>query len=367
MRIRSIEVYPVVLRYHEPFKIALGTEFESRNVIVKIYTDSDVFGIGEASPFEKVTHETPQTVMQTLEKIAPKLIGMCPLRIEKTVETMDQAIAENPSAKAAIDMALYDILGKTAGQPLFKLIGGFREDVLTDFTLGIKESKEMAKDAVKAVKKDFKALKVKVGINPEEDVERIKRIREAVGPDIPIRIDANQGWNVQEAIDALGKLERSNVQFAEQPVKADDIKGMAKVKKNSPIPIMADESVHTPSDAMRAIREEAVDMINIKLMKSGGILKAKKIAAIAESADVLCMIGCMSESAIGIAAGVHLAAAVKNIQYADLDSDILINDKLVLQGRSELRNSRRVPSQSPGLGIIKLDDKILAKPKKVYE
>jgi len=365
MEIRSIEVYSVVLFYCEPFKIALGTEVESKNIVVKVHTDSDVFGIGEASPFEKVTHETPQTVMQALEKIAPKLIGMCPLRIEKIAETMDQAIAENPSAKAAIDMALYDILGKTAGQPLFKLIGGFREDVLTDFTLGIKESKEMAKDAAKAVKKDFKALKVKVGINPEEDVERIKRIRETVGPDILIRIDANQGWNVQQAIDTLGKLERFNVQFAEQPVKADDIKGMAKVKKNSSIPIMADESVHTPSDAMRAIREEAIDIINIKLMKSGGILKAKKIAAIAESADVPCMIGCMSESAIGIAAGVHLAAAVKNIQYADLDSDILINDKLVLQGRAELRNSRRIPSQSPGLGIIKLDDEILGKPKKV--
>lgn len=367
MDIQSIDVHPVVLRYHEPFRIALGTEVESQNVVVRIHTDSEVVGIGEASPFEMVTHETPQTVMQALDKIAPSLIGMDPLRIEQIVETMDQAVAENPSAKAAIDMALYDILGKTAGKPLFKLIGGFREDVLTDITLGIKEPKEMAGDAVKAIKKGFKALKVKVGVDPKEDFERIKGIREAVGPDIAIRIDANQGWTTHQAIKILKKLEPFDVEIAEQPVKADDIRGLAEVRRNSSIPVMADESVHTPNDALRVIREEAVDLINIKLMKSGGILKAKKIAAIAESANVPCMIGCMSESAVGITAGVHLAAAVKNIQYADLDSDILIQDKLVLKGGAKLRASKRVPLQKPGLGILQLDEKLLGKPVKIYE
>jgi len=364
--IQQIEVYPVTLAYHEPFRIAPGASTESRNVVVKIVTDYDIYGWGESSPSERVTGETAETVIRALDKIAPKLIGMCPLRIEKNVEIMDTAVAGNPAAKAAIDIALHDILGKTVRKELFRLLGGYRTEVLTDITLSIKSPEEMAKDAVKAVKKGFKALKVKVGINPEEDVERIRLIREAVGENIQIRIDANQGWTPRQAIKVLNKIEKFNIQFAEQPVPAEDIKGLIEVKRNSPIPIMADESVHSPEDALRLVKAEAVDLINIKLMKSGGILKAKKIAAIAEAAEIPCMIGCMGESEIGIAAGAHLAAAVKNIQYADLDSHLLLKDKLVTKGGTKVRSSMHIFPKQPGLGIKELNDKILGKPLKVY-
>ena len=367
MSIQSIEAYPVTLRYQEPFRIAPSTTIESHNVIVKVIADFEVVGIGESSPSERVTHETPQTVIETLDKIAPHLVGMCPLRIEQISESMDELVAENPSAKAAIDIALYDILGKAAHKPLFKLIGGFREDILTDLTLSIKEPKEMAKDAVKAVKRGFKALKVKVGVNPTEDFERIRKIRGAVGSEIAIRIDANQGWTVKEAVTLLDKLEPFQIEFVEQPVKADDIHGLAEIRKASHIPVMADESVHTPADALRLIKERAVDMINIKLMKSGGVLKARKIVAIAEAANVPCMIGCMGESTVGITAGVHLATALKNIRYADLDSDILIADKLVSKGGAKLKGSKRIPSMKSGLGIVQLDEKLLGRPLRVYK
>jgi L-alanine-DL-glutamate epimerase-like enolase superfamily enzyme len=247
------------------------------------------------------------------------------------------------------------------------LMGGYRTEVLTDLTLGIKSPKEMVRDAVKAVKKGFKALKVKVGVNPAEDVERIRLIREAVGGDIQIRIDANQGWIPKQAIEVLSRVEKFNIKFAEQPVPAEDIKGLIKVKKNSPIPIMADESVHSPEDALRLIQAEAVDLINIKLMKSGGILKGRKIADIAEAAGVPCMIGCMGESAIGISAGAHLAAAVKNIQYADLDSDLLLKDKLAKKGGTKVKNSMRTFSKQYGLGIKELDQRLLGKPKRIYK
>jgi L-alanine-DL-glutamate epimerase-like enolase superfamily enzyme len=247
------------------------------------------------------------------------------------------------------------------------LMGGYRTEVLTDITLGIKSPREMAEDAVKAVKKGFKALKVKVGVNPTEDVERIRLIREAAGGDIQLRIDANQGWIPKQAIEALNKMEKFNIQFAEQPVPAEDMKGLVEVRKNSPIPIMADESVHSPEDALRLIQAEAVDLINIKLMKSGGILKARKIAAIAEAARIPCMIGCMGESEIGIAAGAHLAAAVKNIQYADLDSDLLLKDKLVKKGGTKVKDSMRVFPKQDGLGIKELNEQILGKPKKIYK
>ena len=365
--IQQIEVYSVVLRYKEPFKIAPGTSIESHNIVVKILTDYEVVGWGESSPSQRVTNENPKTVIETLDKIAPKLIGMSPLRIEQNIELMNSTVKQNPAAKAAVDMALHDILGKTARKPLFMLIGGYRTEVLTDITLSIKSPKEMAKDAVKAIKKGFKALKVKVGTDPIKDVERIKSIRKAVGNEIEIRLDANQGWTPKQAINVLNKTERFNIQFAEQPVPAKDLKDLAKVRKHSPIPIMADESVHSPEDALRLIEAEAVDLINIKLMKSGGILKGKKIASIAEAAGIPCMVGCMGESGIGIAAAAHLAAAVKNIQYADLDSDLLLKDKLAEKGGTKVRNSMRILSKKHGLGIEELNQRILGKPKRIYK
>jgi L-alanine-DL-glutamate epimerase-like enolase superfamily enzyme len=367
LAIKQIEVFPVTLGYKEPFRIAPGASTESHNVIVKIVTDYGVVGWGESSPSERVTGETAETVIKTLDKIAPKLIGMCPLRIEQDVDVMDSVVEGNPAAKAAIDIALHDILGKTGNKPLFMLMGGYRTEVLTDITLSIKSPKEMAEDAVKAVKKGFKALKVKVGVDPTEDVERIKMIRDAVGSDIQIRIDANQGWTPRQALEALNKMKKFNIQFAEQPVPAEDLKGLVEVRKNSPIPIMADESVHSPEDALRLIQAEAVDFINIKLMKSGGILKGRKIAAIAESAGIPCMIGCMGESELGIAAGAHLAAAVKNIQHADLDSDLLLKDKLVKKGGTKVKDSMRVFSRQYGLGIKELNEQLLGKPKRIYK
>jgi L-alanine-DL-glutamate epimerase-like enolase superfamily enzyme len=367
MGIQQIEVYPVTLSYEEPFRIAPGATTESHNVIVKIITDYDAVGWGESSPSKRVTGETSETVIKALDKIAPKLIGLCPLRIEHDVEAMDLLVSGNPAAKAAIDMALHDILGKTSRKPLFMVMGGYRTEVLTDMTLSIKSPKEMAQDAVKAVKKGFKALKVKVGINPAEDVERIGLIRKAVGKGIQIRIDANQGWSRQQAIEVLDRIAKFNIQFVEQPVPAEDLKGLVSVRKNSPIPVMADESVHSPDDALRLMQAEAIDFINIKLMKTGGILKARKIAAIAEAGRIPCMVGCMGESEIGTAAGAHLAAAVKNIQFADLDSDILLKDKLVKKGGTKVKNSMRTFSKLHGLGVKDIDEKLLGKPLKVYK
>jgi L-alanine-DL-glutamate epimerase-like enolase superfamily enzyme len=365
--IEQIEVYSVKLAYYEPFRIAPGASTESHNIVVKLITDYDVIGWGESSPSERVTGETPETVLKTLDKIAPKLIGMCPLRIEQDIELMDSIVKGNPAAKAAIDIALHDILGKTVKKPLFMVLGGYRTEVLTDITLGIKSPKEMAKDALKAVKKGFKALKVKVGVNPTEDVERIRLIREAVGSEITIRIDANQGWTPKQAIEALNKMKTFRIEFAEQPVSAENLKGLIEVKRNSPIPIMADESVHSPEDAIRLIKAEAVDLINIKLMKSGGIHKGRKIADIAEAAGIPCMIGCMGESQIGIAAGAHLAAASKNIMYADLDSDLIHKDKLVKKGGTKVKESKRIFTRQHGLGIKELDARLLGKPVKVYK
>jgi L-alanine-DL-glutamate epimerase-like enolase superfamily enzyme len=344
----------------------LGTSIQSENIVVRVATDFKVEGWGEASPSFRITGETPETVVKTLDKIGPKLIGMCPFRIEQIVEKMDALVKGNSSAKAAIDMAIFDIIGKRAKKPICMLLGGYRKEVFTDITLSIKSPRRMAKDAAKAVKRGFEALKVKVGVNPRQDVERVKRIRETVGSEVAIRVDANQGWNVRQAINVLKRLEPYNVEFVEQPVKAEDIKGLAKVRRNSSIPVMADETVHSPEDAIQAIRAEAVDLINIKLMKSGGIWKAMKIAAIAEAAKISCMVGCMGESNLGITAATHFAAAVKNVQHADLDSDILLLDKLVKRGGAKIQGSKRIPPKRSGLGITALNDNLLGEPLRTF-
>jgi L-alanine-DL-glutamate epimerase-like enolase superfamily enzyme len=367
MGILQVEVYRVNLRYREPFRIASGVSTEANNVVLKLTTDYDVVGWGESSPSKRVTAETPETVMSFLDKIGPRLIGMCPLRIEQDVEMMDTMVERNPAAKAAVDMALHDVLGKTVGKPLFMLIGGYRTDVVTDITLGIKSASEMAIDASKAVREGFRALKVKLGTDPAEDVQRVRMVRETVGDEVQIRVDANQGWTVRKAIDVLNKIEKFKIQFAEQPVSADDVKGLAKVRMDSLVPIMADESVHSPADALRLIRAEAVDLLNIKLMKCGGILMGRKIAEVAEAAGLPCMIGCMSESEIGIAAAAHLAAGVKNIQYADLDSDLLLRDKLVRKGGAGIKGSARTFSKSCGLGVEEVDAALLGKPLRIYK
>jgi o-succinylbenzoate synthase len=363
--IKQIEVYAVTLRYREPFRIAPSISTETHNVIVKIVTDYEVVGWGESSPSKRVTGESAETVIEALDKLAPKLVGTCPLRIEQNIERMDLLVEGNPAAKASVDMALYDILGKTGRKPLFMLMGGYRSEVMTDITLGIKSPKEMAKDALIAVQKGFKALKVKVGTNPSEDVERVKMVHEAVGSDVELRVDANQGWTPKEAMDVLTEIAKCDVEFVEQPVSAEDVRGLASVRKHSSIPVMADESVHSPADALRLIQAEAVDMINIKLMKSGGIHKARKIAEVAEAAGVPCMIGCMSESELGITAAVHLAAAIRNIRYADLDSDLLLRDKLV-KNTLKVENSVRPLSSLPGLGVKEIDQKRLGAPVGVY-
>lgn len=367
MRIKQIEVYQATLAYNEPFKIAPEVMTEARNVFVKIITDSSVFGWGESSPEERVTGETAETVIKRLAEIAPNLIGMDPTRIEQITEVMDSIVQVNPGAKAPVDIALHDILGKTSNKPLYILMGGYRTEVLTDITLGIKPPKDMAQEAAVASKHGFQALKVKVGMAPAEDVERIRMIREAVGSEMQIRIDANEGWTPEHAIEILNKISKYDVQFVEQPVSRADVRGLLKVKRCSPIPVMADESVHSPQDASFLIQKEAVDLINIKLMKSGGILRGKKIADVAEAAGVPCMIGCMGESEIAISAGVHLAAGTKNIQYADLDSDLLLRDKIVTSVGCRLKNSLRLMTEVAGLGIKRVDERLLGKPLKIYK
>jgi len=352
MRIVKVEAVPFDVQLTEPFRIAIGTITSTRGILVRIETDENIVGLGEGTPALMITGETQEGALNVVNKyLAPVLIEKDPFDIGKLVAEMDKTVWGNPSAKAAVDMALHDILGKSTKRPLYQMLGGLIHEVVTDCTVGIKKTEEMVKDAQAIVEKGFNTIKVKIGVDAKEDVERVKRIREAVGDDVTIRVDANQGYDAKTAIKVARKLEPYDVQLIEQPVPAWDIEGLSTVTHAVDTPIMADETVHTPQDAVEVIRRDAVDMINIKLMKTGGIFKAKQIAHIAEAAGIPCMIGCMLETKLSITAAAHLAASTKNIKEADLDAPLFLKEDPIKEGGVQCKGGVLEIPKLPGIGV----------------
>ena len=357
MEIKRIKAFVTKLTFKEPFTIAPGTAYFTENVIVVLELKGGVVGFGEACPSPRVNRETLDSNIEALKHLAPKLLDLNPFEIERIRDVFSE-VPGNPSIKAALEMACWDALGKEVGRPVYQLIGGYRDRIETDITLSLKSPKEMAEDALKAVNMGFKVLKVKLGRDPAEDVKRVSAIREVVGEGVRIRVDVNEGWSFDEALRALPKLAEYGIELCEQPLKANDLEGLAKLRKEGLIPIMVDESVHDSKEALKVMSKGSADYINIKLMKCGGLSEALRIAYLAESFGLKCMIGCMGESEVGISAAVHLAQAVKNIALADLDSDILLADKLALEGAPTLMGGVR-RGNGPGIGIMRLDESLL--------
>jgi L-alanine-DL-glutamate epimerase-like enolase superfamily enzyme len=282
--------------------------------------------------------------------MARLLIGKDPLDIEARLREISSFLPHNTTARSAFDIALYDILGKAAGLPLYRLFGGSPRELFTDDTIGIDDPAAMAEKAVKFKEEGFRAIKVKLGTTPEEDIERVRRIREAIGSDIPIRVDANQGWDRNAAIKALRGIEDLGVQYCEQPVAAGDLAAMRAVREKTQIPIMADESLFDVHDALELIRAEACDYLNIKLSKSGGLHMALKIAAVAEAARMGCMVGCMSETRLALTAAAHLAAARPIVRFTDLDSALTHTVDPIVGGMEYGEGGRITLPEGPGLG-----------------
>lgn len=349
MKIKKIEIYAFDVPLVSPFRIALGTMYAANGVLVKIITDSGLYGLGEACPFLPITGETQESNIAAAKAMRELLQDKDPLTIEGLIDRIGNIVHSNPSAVAAYDMALYDLLGKAAGLPLYKLLGGYRLSFETDMTTGLNTPEKMVESAKKSLALGYRQIKIKVGEDPDLDVKRVEAVREAIGPDIPLRIDANQGWSVPQAIYALRRMEPFKVQFVEQPVQASDIFGMKAVREQSPVPVMADESLFLPSDAIKLIKEEACDYFNIKLMKAGGILNSLKIAHTAAAANIRCMVGCMLETRLGLTAAAHLVASQKNIIFADLDGNSEHKIDPIVGGIKIEKGTIYLPEE-PGLG-----------------
>ena len=353
MKITDVKVETIRIPMKKPFRIAFAVQDHSLNVLVKISTDEGLWGIGEAAPFEPVTGESAATVLEALKLFRTGLIGMDPLDVDGIHRMMDRLLSGNTSAKAAVDIALYDIKGKLMGQPLYKVLGGSVNQIVTDMTVGIDTPEAMAAEARERVEKDgFTILKIKAGINPSEDIQALTLIRQAVGPNIRLRVDANQGYTVSDAVRTLKAFEELGVEAVEQCLPSWDLDGMRFVRSKVDLKVMLDESVHTPIDAAKACKIDAADIINIKLMKCGGLYPAEKINAIAEANHVQCMVGCMLETKVAIAAGVSLVAAKQNITEADCDSFMYaVDPEMGMPGGFAVNGGVYTLSDKPGLGI----------------
>lgn len=357
MKITNIKLGHISIPLKTPFKTALRTVNSVEDVIVKIETNTGHVGFGEAPPTAVITGDTTGSIIDAVENYIKKhLIGLQIENIEYIMAKIDSALVKNSSAKAAVDMAIYDLYGQLYNAPLYKLLGGYRKEITTDITISVNDPEEMARDSIDAVNRGYKTLKIKVGKNPELDIKRMKAIRKAVGYDVDLRIDANQGWKPKEAVKILRDMEDEglDIEFVEQPVAAHDIEGLKLVSDNINIPVLADESVFSPEDAMKIIQNRAADLINIKLMKTGGIHNALKICSIAEIFGVECMIGCMLESKISVTAAVHLAAAKKIITKVDLDGPVLCAEDPI-DGGAIFNESQISLTNKPGMGFEKIN------------
>ncbi len=349
-KIREVEILPYSIPVKLVIKVALPVALVADGVFIRLHTEDGLVGVGEASPYSPVTGETKLTDIAFARTLAEMIKGRDPFTIPKIVDEMDILSPGNSSIKAAFEMALWDLCGKLAGQPVCCLLGKFRDSFETDKTIGIDTPQVMA-EAARGVKQDgFRTIKVKVGESPAIDIERLQAVRQAVGDGIALRIDANQAWTPTEAVQGLRGIEKFQVQLCEQPVPYWNIEGLKFIRDRSSIPIMADEAVHAPHNVVELIRRDAVDFVNIKLMKSGGILNAVRTAQVADAAGIRCMLGCMTETSLALTAAAHVIASQKNVVYADLDS-FLYNSINPILGGIEIRQGVVHLPSGPGLGL----------------
>ncbi|MFA6261005.1 MAG: dipeptide epimerase [Bacteroidia bacterium] len=351
MEISKIELFKSPIKLQKPFIISLGQFTHAENMLVRIHTDTGLAGWGECSPFMSIHGESMDTCFVVGQYIARNLLHKDPLQIETCSEIMDKLIYGNSSVKSAFDMALYDLAAQDAGVPLYQFLNGKNNKVLqTDYTISVGSAEQMAEDAREILSRGFQIIKVKLGDDGVKDVERIRKVRETIGMEVPLRIDANQGWAVDEARIALKALSPFKIEHCEEPIPKWNFMRLPEISLNSPIPIMADESCCDHHDAERLIALNACTMFNVKLGKSSGIFKALKIIQLAEKADIKMQMGGFLESRLGFTAAAHLALTSEKIVYFDFDTPLMFDEDPVAGGIAYHKNGIISIPDTPGLG-----------------
>ncbi len=350
MKILNIDAWAVSMKLSEPYIIAYEKVDAVTNIFVRIETNTGINGYGCAAPDINITGETPESVLSDIHDVAFLLLkGSDPLRPAMLMERLCSGLKNRASALASLDMAIFDILGKVSNLPLWRILGGFRDRIKTSVTIGILPEDETIKRAREWVKQGFRCLKIKGGLDVVSDITRIIRVREEVGKNIELRFDANQGYTAEEAIRFVNETRKADLELLEQPTPKGQPDLLRNVTNRAHIPVMADESLMTLRDAFRIAHRGLADMVNIKLMKVGGILESLQINSVARSAGLEVMVGCMDEASLSISAGLHFALSRPNVAYADLDGNIgLIGDPS--SGAVKVKDGILYPNKLPGLG-----------------
>lgn len=351
MNIKQIEIFRSPIKLKSPFIISLGEILFAENIFIRITTSGGLKGYGECSPFASINGETIDTCFVVGRELAKNLAGKDPLDTDGCSDLMDKTIYGNSSIKSAFSIAIFDIASQYSGLPLYEYLGGINnKKIVTDYTISIGDPQKMAEDAIKILERGFGIIKVKVGRSGNEDIERIKHIRKAIGMKIPIRIDANQGWEKMEAIHTLKTVGDLNIQFCEEPIAKWDYMSLPELRSNSPVPIMGDESCFDHHDAKRLINLSACDYLNIKLGKSAGFTKAMKIVELAEKNLMKMQIGGFLESRLGFTASAHLALTSNYIEFFDFDSPLMMEEDPIKGGITYNPGGIISMPDAPGLG-----------------
>lgn len=357
MKIVEARVWTATLDYRRPFVIYGGASPSATNVFVALCGDDGQVGYGEAAPMTAYSGETAANIRSLLEEqLLPMLPGRNPLDLEALHYDLDRRLAGHSFAKAAIDFACHDLAGKSLGLPVHALLGGkFRDRVSLAWAVGYGTVAEMVEEALTYARAGFPTIKLKIGREPKLDLEVVREVRRAVGPDVGIRVDANQGYDRLTARRVLAEMEEVGLEYIEQPIPRWDLDGMAELCRALTTPIQADESLYSLHDACQLVKRGAADIFNIKLLKPGGLYRARQVAAVAEAAGVPCVVGSLPEMGVGTAAGLHFAAATRAIAYpCELIGPLMFSGD-VLAG-NPLGDLSRVPGyltvpDAPGLGV----------------
>ncbi|MGQ4277238.1 mandelate racemase/muconate lactonizing enzyme family protein [Pseudidiomarina sp. E22-M8] len=350
MKISAVKVSKLDVEMHQAIKTPIGEISAARNVVVCIETSCGLVGWGETSPMAAITYDSQASAYALGTEMAPLLLGQSPVALESCLALLRRYCSRS-SILCAFDMALYDLAAQAAGMPLYSYLGGGARALRTDHTIGNQETvDETVAMALHLVESDFDTIKLKTGRPGTLDLEHLSAVRAAVGPDISLRIDCNQGWDYPQALRLLPALAELGVEYLEQPFPVWDVDSFARLRARGVLPLCADESVFTHTDAMRLLRADAVDYLNIKLVKSGGLNTALKINSVAEAAGVRCMIGCFGESRLGLTAAAHLAMARPNIHFIDLDSALHFSADPVIGGLTYGRGGEISLGSGIGLG-----------------
>jgi len=353
MKITNIQTKTLKAPLKNPFITSLRRVDALEDLVVIVECDDGTVGYGEGAPTPQITGETMGSMMATVAYIKPHLIGREIEDFDAIIKLIHSLIVKNTTAKSALEIALYDLKAKSKKLPLFRMLGGTQTKFSTDITISMSEIDKMIVDCHSAVALGYNTLKIKIGDNPQKDVERVIAIHGALDKNIKLRLDANQGWSAKQSVELLHALERQNIiaEFIEQPVAADDIEGLKYIKERVQTPLLADESIFSINDARRLLEMQAIDYVNIKLAKTAGITQALELADLSKSFGVKCMIGCMLEGPISVAAGVHVASAKADIiSMLDLDAVSLLASH-PMETSIDFNESKILLSDAHGLGI----------------